>query len=70
MGRRKKNKPGQGRKPIGAERGGLIRYNCRLYQDQYEALMMMDQPQEFMRALVDEGLNKLVEEFDKENFKK
>ena len=55
---RKKNKPGQGRKPLGQDRGGLVPYMVNIFADQADKLRSMDErgtAQVFIRLALDEA---------------
>lgn len=49
----KKNKPGQGRKPLGADRGGLVPLLVNIYADQKEWLASLPNQQEAVRDAID-----------------
>lgn len=57
----RKNKPGQGRKPLGQERGGLVMISVNVFADQVERLREMDggTAQAFIRLALDEALSRL-----------
>lgn len=63
MDSKRKNKPGQGRKPIGKDRGGLVPGNVQLFADQIERLNQEGQGKGWLvRAAVDQ----LIAHIDKQ----
>jgi len=49
----RKNKPGQGRKPLGQDRGGLVMISANIFTDQAEKLREMKASQTFIRIALD-----------------
>jgi hypothetical protein len=54
----KKNKPGQGRKAIGQERGGLVPMLVNVFGDQAEILREQGNVQAFIRLAIDLALER------------
>ena len=55
---KRKNKPGQGRKPLGQDRGGLVMISANIFADQAEKLRSMEErgmAQVFIRLALDEA---------------
>ena len=68
----RKNKPGQGRKPLGQDRGGLVPFSVNIFADQAEKLRNMDErgmAQAFIRLALDEAF-KLAEKARKKDTEK
>lgn len=62
MTTRRKNKPGQGRKPLGQDRGGLVMISANIFSDQAEKLRSMDErgmAQAFIRLALDDEFKRL-----------
>ena len=57
----RKNKPGQGRKPLGLDRGGLVMISANIFADQAEKLRAMEErgmAQVFIRIALDEAFKR------------
>ena len=56
MTTQRKNKPGQGRKPLGQDRGGLVPLLVNVFEDQKEWLASLPNQQEAVRDAIDDKI--------------
>jgi len=54
---KRKNKPGQGRKPLGQDRGGLVPFMANIFADQAEWLAKHKNQQDVVRGAIDRAMN-------------
>ena len=57
----RKNKPGQGGKPLGQDRGGVVMISANIFADQAEKLRSMEErgmAQVFIRLALDEAFKR------------